>query len=111
MRIDLQIAETPAQRAFGLMRRKRLPADAGMAFLFARPTTSGFYMKNTPLPLSIAFFDDDGKILRILDMQPCREPACRVYYPDVAYTGALEVNRGSFARWGIDEGDTIEINR
>lgn len=83
IRLDLEIAKSPRQRAFGLMHRRSLPERAGMVFLFETASTGGFYMKDTLIPLSIAFLDEGGKVLRILDMEPCDEQPCRIYYPDV----------------------------
>lgn len=111
IRLDLEIAETSAERAFGLMHRRSLGDREGMMFLFDGKSTGGFYMKNTLIPLSIAFLDERGEILRILDMDPCSEEPCRVYNPSVAYTRALEVNQGAFARWGVTEGDVVELQR
>lgn len=107
--IDALIAETDAHRQYGLMYRPKLPFDLGMAFLFESDTRGGFWMKNTLIPLSIAFFDSGGVIVRIMDMEPCVEDPCEVYDPGVSYRGALEVNQGSFEEWGISEGDTITI--
>jgi len=87
------------------MFRKSLPEDQGLLFLFPQATGSPFWMKNTLIPLSIAFADQNGKILRILDMEPCPKDPCPTYYPGVAYRQALEVNRGWFARHGVKEGD------
>jgi uncharacterized membrane protein (UPF0127 family) len=109
--VAVEIAETDEQRRFGLMFRKFLPDEAGMVFLFAEDTTGGFWMKNTLIPLSIAFYDRTGRIVRILDMEPCTAEPCPVYKPGVAYRGALEVNRGAFERWGVEEGDRIEFRR
>jgi uncharacterized membrane protein (UPF0127 family) len=109
--VAVEIAETDAQRQFGLMFRKFLPDEAGMVFLFPGDTTGGFWMKNTLIPLSIAFYDRTGRIVRILDMEPCTADPCPVYEPGVAYRGALEVNRGAFERWGVAEGDRIELRR
>ena len=102
-------AQTEEQHEYGLMNRSSLPQDYGMVFLFFDETTDGFWMKNTRIPLSIAFFDVDGKILEILDMEPCppKTEACPIYKPDVPYQGALEVNEGAFDRAGVAEGDTI----
>ena len=72
-----------------------------MAFLWKSDVRGQFWMKNTSIPLSIAFWGKSGRILRILDMAPCRRDPCRVYDPKVAFRGALEVNRGAFARWGV----------
>jgi uncharacterized protein len=107
--IKAEVAQTPEQRERGLMGRRSLPADEGMAFIFFERTSGGFWMKDTLIPLSIAFFDKDGKILRILDMNPCRKDPCRIYDPGVGYWGALEVNQGAFSRWHAREGDVIRI--
>lgn len=109
--LDVDVAEKPEQRAYGLMFRESLPQDYGMVFFFFEETNTGFYMKNTLVPLSIAFFDVDGKILRILDMEPCKEEPCKIYEPGVGYRGALEVEQGSFEKWGVAEGDEITISR
>lgn len=109
--VRLQIAETGEQQGYGLMYRRWLAEDRGMAFLFGQDTTSSFYMQNTFIPLSIAFFDQGGRILKILDMEPCDDAPCPLYDPGVSYRGALEVNQGAFQRWGVAEGDIITINR
>ena len=108
---SVEIAETEKQRQRGLMFRKSLPAKAGMIFLFPSKTRGGFWMKNTLIPLSIAFYDGRGRILRILDMKPCRADPCPVYDPRVAYRGALEVNAGAFRRFGVRVGDRIRVER
>lgn len=108
--VDAEKAETPEQRAFGLMFRDSLPEDQGMVFLFFEEQTGGFYMKNTLIPLSIAFFDSKGTIVKILDMEPCEADPCEVYHPDVPYEGALEVNQGAFEGWGVQEGDRITVS-
>jgi uncharacterized membrane protein (UPF0127 family) len=66
-------------------------------------------MKNTSIPLSVAFFDDAGKVLKILDMRPCHRTPCPIYHPGVSYTGALEVNRGAFQKNGITKGDVVHL--
>ncbi len=108
---SVEIAETEKQRQRGLMFRKSLPAKAGMVFLFPSTRRGGFWMKNTLIPLSIAFYDARGRILRILDMKPCRADPCPVYDPHVAYRGALEVNAGAFRRFGVRAGDRIRLER
>lgn len=107
--VNLEIAETPEQAAQGLMFRTNLDEDCGMLFVFFEEHTGGFYMKNTLIPLSIAFMDVDGKIVRILDMDPCEADPCEIYDPGVPYHVALEVNQGAFAEWGIEEGDVVRI--
>ena len=107
--LQVELARTPAQRALGLMNRRSLAPRAGMVFQFAQPTTSAFWMKDTLIPLDIAFYDGRGRILRILTMQPCRTASCPVYDPRVTYRGALEVNAGSLRRWGVARGDRIVV--
>jgi len=107
--IDALIADDHAERSYGLMYRPRMRQDLGMAFLYSSDTSGAFWMKNTLIPLSIAFFDSNGLILRIRDMEPCMEDPCPVYDPETSYRGALEVNQGAFDEWGISEGDRIEV--
>jgi uncharacterized membrane protein (UPF0127 family) len=109
--LSVEIAETDEQRQFGLMFRESLPRNAGMAFVFPDEVSGGFWMKNTLIPLSIAFYDKGGRILEILDMDPCRADPCRTYDPGVAYRGALEVNQGAFDEWGVRVGDRIRLHR
>ena len=80
-------------------------------FLFEEALTGGFWMKNTLIPLSIAFADGDGTILRILDMEPCEADPCEIYDPGVTYSSALEVNQGAFASWGVEEGDLLTLEQ
>jgi uncharacterized membrane protein (UPF0127 family) len=111
VRVDVEVAETPAARERGLMGRESLAPDAGMIFVFPKTIAGAFWMKNTLIPLSIAFYDESGLIVRILDMEPCRQDPCRLYNPRVPYRGALEVNRGAFADWGVAEGDRLRLER
>jgi uncharacterized protein len=109
--VHVEIADSSAERAKGLMGRQRLPEDAGMAFLFPADSSGAFWMKDTLIPLSIAFYRADGTIVRILDMEPCRRDPCPVYDPQATYRGALEVNRGAFRRWGVVTGDRVRVER
>lgn len=108
--VEIEVADRPELQAQGLMYRESLDADAGMLFVFFEETDSGFWMKNTLIPLSIAFFDRDGTILKILDMEPCEADPCDTYSPGVTYSGALEVNQGAFEDWGVEEGDVIRVS-
>ncbi|HXF73838.1 MAG TPA: DUF192 domain-containing protein [Actinomycetota bacterium] len=105
----LWVARTPEERARGLMGVRRLPGDGGMAFLFERPTRGPFWMKDTPLPLSIAFWDRAGRVVAILDMEPCRSDPCPLYRPGVAYVGAVEMRQGWFEEHGVEVGDAVEL--
>lgn len=113
--IDAEKAETQEQRRLGLMFRESLGPDEGMVFLFFKETAGAFWMKNVTIPLSIAFFDDEGTILKIMDMEPCLEVPCELYDPlyddgrAITYYGALEVNQGKFQEWGVKIGDRVTV--
>jgi uncharacterized membrane protein (UPF0127 family) len=109
--VHVEVADTQAERARGLMGRRELQEDAGMVFVFPTDSTSAFWMKDTLIPLSIAFYDERGTIVRILDMEPCTRDPCVLYDPEASYRGALEVNRGAFERWGVREGDVLRLER
>ena len=109
VKVRVEVADSSKERARGLMFREELPREAGMVFLVDEPTTGGFWMKNTLIPLSIAFWDREGRILAILDMEPCPEEPCPVYYPEVAWIGAVEVNQGFFDRHGVQVGDVVRL--
>jgi uncharacterized membrane protein (UPF0127 family) len=106
--MDLDVARTPEARAQGLMGVESLPNNGGMVFLWDAPTTDAFWMKDTLIPLSVAFFDGDGRITAILDMTPCRADPCELYQAPGSYVGAIEMNRGAFERLGVKVGDTVE---
>lgn len=110
--VGVYVAAEPDQRQRGLMDREELRDDAGMVFLFPGVATSSFYMFNTLIPLQIAFFDADGRIVSVLDMEPCEseDPSeCELYDPGAEYSGALEVNQGFFDELGLDEAWTVEL--
>ena len=109
--LTVQVADTPDLRAKGLMVKVSLDPSSGMAFVWAQPTTSTFWMKDTLIPLSIAFWDAAGKIVAIREMTPCRADPCETYGSPVAYVGAVEANAGWFAAHGAKVGDVIELKR
>ena len=109
--VAVEIADSDAEREVGLMDRESLPDDAGMLFVFDEDVDYGFWMKNTLIPLSIAFADAEGEIVRILDMDPCEADPCPVYDPEATYRTALEVNQGAFSQWGVAEGDRMTLER
>ncbi len=104
--LDVELAITIAQRAYGLMYRKQLPENSGMFFLYDRETDGSFWMQNTYIPLSIAFFDADGKIIYITDMEPLTTDS---HGPGKPFKAALEVNKGWFERNNVTVGDRIEV--
>jgi uncharacterized membrane protein (UPF0127 family) len=111
VRVQVEIAETAEAKARGLMGRTTLREDAGMVFLEDEPAVSGFWMKDTLIPLSIAFWDKSGRIFRILDMEPCPDDQCPQYDPEGAWVGAVEVNQGFFQEHGVEVGDRVELER
>jgi uncharacterized membrane protein (UPF0127 family) len=107
----VQIAETPEARERGLMNVRELEPDAGMVFLFDVPTDGAFWMKDTLIPLSIAFWDPEGRIVAILDMEPCQADPCPLYSPGAQYIASVEVNQGVLDQHGVRVGDTVRLNR
>lgn len=99
--IDAQLAITPAEHAIGLMYRKELEQHEGMLFVFPTPSLQCFWMKNTLIPLTVAFMADDGMILNMDDMKPQTEESHCSIKP-VRYV--LEMNKGWFAKKGIKPG-------
>jgi uncharacterized membrane protein (UPF0127 family) len=100
-RIEAMAAVTHAQRSLGLMFRREMAEHQGMLFVFEQPQVQCFWMKNTYLPLTIAFVADDGTIVNLVDLQPhSLDPHCSAR--PVRY--ALEMNRSWFSRRGIDAG-------
>ena len=102
--IDAQVAATPDQRMTGLMHRKEMPQQEGMLFVFEYPAQQCFWMKNTLLPLSVAFIEEDGTIANIDEMKAqTLDSHCSA--KPVRYV--LEMNQGWFARKGIKAGQKI----
>ena len=108
--LRVQISDTPEERSRGLMGVESLPADEGMAFLYDAPSTGRYWMKDTLIPLSIAFWDESGRIVGSADMRPCgdRDPG-PTYGAPSPYIGAVEANLGWFDRHGVEIGDGVEM--
>jgi uncharacterized membrane protein (UPF0127 family) len=103
--LDVDVADSDDERARGLMGVEDLPADEGMAFVWNGPTEATFWMKDTLIPLSIAFVGADDRIVTIEEMTPCRVDPCPTYAADEPYVMAIEANRGFYADAGIGVGD------
>lgn len=99
--IRAEVAQTDAQRAIGLMHRREMAPHDGMLFVFDQPAVQCFWMKNTLLPLSIAFLADDGTVVNVADMKPQSLDSHCSSQP-VRY--ALEMNQGWFAKRGVKPG-------
>ncbi|MEW6693569.1 MAG: DUF192 domain-containing protein [Pseudomonadota bacterium] len=100
-RIDAQVAQTPEQRAIGLMWRRELGPNEGMLFVFEAPAVQCFWMRNTYIPLTAAFIADDGRIVNMADMQPLDDTSHCSREP-VRYV--LEMAQGWFGKRGIAAG-------
>ena len=102
--INAELATTPQQREIGLMMRQSMPANDGMLFVFEQPGQQCFWMKNTLIPLSVAFLADDGSVVNIEEMAPqtldshCSTKPVRF---------VLEMNQGWFAKRGIKPGSKL----
>jgi len=103
--IRAEVADTPQSRNRGLMQRDHLCTDCGMLFVFDQPGRYDFWMKNTRLPLSIAFIAADGSIINIEEMQPNTTTAHSAQ-GDAKY--ALEMNGGWFSRHGIAQHEQVQ---
>lgn len=106
--IKAEVASTPEERSEGLMSVTSLPANVGMLFVFREPVRVGFFMKDTLIPLDIAFIGR-GIVLEVRSMIPCKVAKCPVTYPSVTYEQALEVAAGTFAKAGIVPGTAVAI--
>jgi uncharacterized membrane protein (UPF0127 family) len=103
----VELAFTPKSRSCGLSNRSELNENHGMLFVYPNSNSRTFWMKDTYIPLSIAFVDDSGKIINIQKMEPNQTDKRYHSYQPVIYT--LEVNQGWFNLHGIKAGDIVEI--
>lgn len=110
----LLAAVTEAQRERGLMevRSPSLGGYDGMVFTFDTDQAGGFYMRDTPMPLSIAYVGAGGRVVKTDDMAPCRDSAdCPTYPSGGAFRTAIEVPQGRLGRLGIAEGSQVTVER
>jgi len=110
--LQVELAQTAAERRNGLMDRDFLAPDTGMLFVYQypQPPQGGFWMYRTRIPLDIAFIDEQGRIAARYTMQPCMSgnPSdCPATLAGVTYHAALEVNAGYFEEYGIGEGACV----
>ncbi len=103
--LTVRIADSDEERQHGLMGVRDLPANDGMAFVYDAPSSETFWMKDTPLPLAIAFVGADGHILAIREMTPCAAEPCATYASPGPYMWAVEANSGWFSANGALVGD------
>jgi uncharacterized membrane protein (UPF0127 family) len=104
--LTAELARTAAERSRGLMFREEMEEDRGMLFVFGGETSTGFWMKDTKIPLTVAFIASDGVVLETQDMEPL---STALHRPAQPYRYALEVNQGWFERHRLGAGDRVEI--
>ncbi len=108
VKVGVEIADDASERALGLMHRTALAEDHGMLFVFPGEDKLSFWMKDTLIPLSIAFIDSEGRIVDLQDMKPLDDdPPSYVSAKPARY--ALEVNQGFFEVRGVEVGDRAEL--
>jgi len=104
------LADTDAQQQQGLMNRTDIAGHDGMLFRFRADTRVGFYMKDTLIPLSIAWFDANGNFVSATDMEPCLDQVdCPNHYATRPYRFALEVAKGGLGDLGIGPGSHVSV--
>ena len=106
LKIQAEVADEEHERAAGLMFRETLGGNSGMLFVMPAPGPAGFWMKNTLLPLSIAYIDSRGTIMELHDLEPHNETPVPSRFRNIAY--ALEMPRGWFTKNNIWPGERIE---
>lgn len=104
--LAVEVAKRPAERMTGMMFRKKIGPDEGMLFVFPYDAMTPFYMRNTYVPLSIAFITSGGVIMNIEEMQPLKED---LHHPLVECRYALEMPAGWFARNKVQPGDRVTL--
>lgn len=109
LRLNVQIASTQAERDRGLMGVTHLADDQGMVFEFPAMTYTAFWMKDTVIPLDIAFWTSDGSIVDVQHMVPCAADPCPLYKSRLAYLDAVEVAGGLLARSDVVPGDHVSL--
>ena len=106
--LTVELATTAPERQQGLMHREEMDEERGMLFLFpeVQGEGRGFWMRNTLIPLTIAYLDADGTVLKLMDGTPLDETILR---PELPYYAVLEVNQGWFERHDLGVGSVVEI--
>jgi uncharacterized membrane protein (UPF0127 family) len=105
--VRLEVAADPEARARGLMGRREVPEGTGMVFLYPDDVAESFWMKNTLVPLSIAYVAADGRVVSVAEMTPCRADPCPSYAPAGPYRYAVELPAGAFAAAGVGPGARV----
>jgi uncharacterized membrane protein (UPF0127 family) len=104
---DVKVADRDERRRQGLMQVTGLPEEVGMLFLFGERRSGGFWMKDTLVPLDIAYIAD-GEVVAVLQMAPCEADPCEVYDPGEPYDAALEVNQDVLVDAEVEPGTAVD---
>lgn len=104
--LNAEVADEPQERAQGLMNRESMPDDTGMLFVWPADTETSFWMRNTVIPLSIAFVTAGGVVIDIQDMEPLSEERIAAPQP---YRYAVEVNQGWFGDNDVRVDDLLQL--
>lgn len=107
--IDAQIALTEKEQQTGLMHRESMPENRGMVFVFLKPKARNFWMRNTLIPLDIAYINSNGVIQEIHPMEPLDESGVPSLSPNIQF--ALEMNQGWFQEHGVKTGDSLDLTQ
>jgi len=105
--VQMQVAALPAELQRGLMFREKLGRDEGMVFVFTRPQPQGFWMRNTPLPLDIGYFDGQGVLKEIYPLYPHDERSVTSRSREIQF--CLEMNQGWFRERGVKPGAQLDL--
>jgi uncharacterized protein len=105
--VRLEVAADPATRARGLMGRREVPQGTGMVFLYPQDVAESFWMRNTLVPLSIAYVAGDGRVVSVAEMTPCAADPCPSYAPAGRYRYAVELAAGAFAAARVGPGARV----
>ncbi len=109
VQLSVEIADTPNERALGLMERTEMEPNTGMLFVFPKPQMLQFWMKNTLIPLEILFFDADGAFVSASVMEPCTTDPCPRYSSAALAQFALEVAPGFRDAYSIGVGSILDV--
>ncbi|MBD3303903.1 DUF192 domain-containing protein [Candidatus Woesearchaeota archaeon] len=109
-KVSVEVPETPAEMARGLMHREHLGENDGMLFVFDEERKHGFWMKNTLIPLDMVFINSENTIVDILTAEPCEKEPCKNYIPKAEAKYVLEINSGFSEKHNIQIGEEVKLN-
>jgi len=108
---SVELATEPKQHALGLMFRDSMDEDHGMLFIFPTSATRSFWMKNTRIPLDILYFDQDLRLVSVVqNAKPCRTQQCPTYSSSGPARYVLELNAGKAAELAVEPGDILVLD-